>query len=213
MAKLGKGLRIVARDAVEASKKKRRQISSCLKESGLISLGKGGGWLGHRSKDIVSGFVLDAPPLDTYISTFILPAFDRHKFIHWSLGDRVVHCSPNVDYQAECKQAIDYYIANIADIKSSKELVDYMDKRDVQGHYPIWVRYISYLRVFDFDSAIRYLDDSKRARLHRVPLDELDEISRFVTAHDRDGVFQVFENWSTLSERIFGPLDQSFDAF
>jgi hypothetical protein len=197
-------------DSVVVSKK-RRQISSCLKKNGLISLGKGG-WLGHRSKDIVSGFIIDAPPLDTYISTFILPAFDRHGFVNLSLGNRIVHCSSDKNTQDECKQAIDYYIANISDINSSAELVSYIDERNVQGHYPIWVIYISYLRVFDFDSAITYLDDGKRARLHRVQLDQLGSISRFVAAHDRDGISRVFENWSTFSERIFGPLDQTFEA-
>jgi hypothetical protein len=178
----------------------------------MISL-RDGGWLGHKSKDIVSGFVIDAPPRDTYISTFILPAFDRHGFINLSLGDRGIHCSTHVDTKVEYKQAIDYYIANIANIKSLEELVGYIDKRDVQGAYPIWVRYISYLKVFDFDSAIQYLDDGKRAWLSHMLLNRLDEISPFVAARDRDSISRVFDNWSTCSERIFGPLDQTFDAF
>src|SRR5690348_6705115 len=141
MANLGKGLRSLARDAMGASKK-RTQISSHFRKSGLISLGKGG-WLAHRDKDTVSGFVIEGSQLDTYISTFILPAFDRHEFINWSLGNRVIHCSPYADTQAECKRAIDYFIENLRNIKSSGELMEYIDRRDIQGHYPVWVRYIS----------------------------------------------------------------------
>src|SRR4051795_6041158 len=116
MGNLGKGLRTLARDAVSASKK-RRQISSYLKKCGLMSLGKGG-WLAHRNKDVVSGFVIEGSPLDTYISTFILPAFDKHEFINWSLGDRVVHCSTHADTHTECKQAIDDYVTGVGNIKS-----------------------------------------------------------------------------------------------
>ena len=205
------GLRILAHVAL-GSAKKRRQISGIFKKSGLIALGKGA-WLGHRSKDVVSGFVIEGSALDTYISGFILPAFDRHKFVNLSLGDRIVNCEIDGNTQSECKTSIDYYIENLSHIQSSNDLIEDICGRNVKGHYPIWVRYISYLRRFDFEAAINYMDDDKRAQLHPSLLNQLDEISPFVSAHDKDSVFRVFEEWSAFSGRIFGPLDHTFDAF
>jgi hypothetical protein len=68
------------------------------------------------------------------------------------------------------------------------------------------------LRILDFESAAKYLDEDRRSRLHEVQLKQLDEIKQFPSAHDRDGVGRVFESWSAVSEKIFGPLDRPFDA-
>jgi hypothetical protein len=208
---LAKNLRLLAHDAVGAAKK-RRQISSCLKKYGLISLGKGA-WLAFRNKDIVSGFIIEGSPLDTYISTFILPAFDRHKFVSWSLGSRVVHCSLDTNTQAECGQAVDSYMTNLFDIRSATDLVNYLDEHQVTGHYPIWVRYICYLEQLDFGLAISYLDDGKLAQLHPVQIEKFHEIREYVSSHDSDRVLSVIDSWRMHSEQIFGPTDQTFSAF
>jgi len=211
MNDLSKSLRILARDSFGASRK-RRQISSFFKKQGFISLGKGT-WLGLRNRDVVSGIVIDGSPLDTYIATFILPAFDRHEFVPLSLGDRVVHCSMDRDTQEECEQALNSYVANISAVRSATDLIRYLDLRQVTGHYPIWVRYICYLSLSDFDTAIQYLDDSRRDQLHHSLLERLEEINRFVAVGDTDGVVRVLESWRAFSEKIFGPLDQTFSAF
>ncbi len=211
MTVLNQSLIPLARKALGASKK-RRQISAFLKKQGFISLGKGG-WLGFRNRDIVSGFVVVGSPLDTYISTFILPAFDRHEFITWALGDRVVHCSLTRDTQEECEQAVDSYVADMSNVRSATDLIVYLDARQIKGHYPIWVRYLCYLRLSDFDSAIRYLDDSRRNQLHLATMETFEEMYRLVTMGDTDGVVRVFDSWSAFSEKIFGPLDQTFSAF
>lgn len=205
-----KGLGDLARDAIGEAKK-RRQISSCLKKNGFLYLGKGA-WLGFRNRDIVSGFIIEGSPLDTYISTFILPAFDERKFVSWSLGGRVVHCSLDRGTQEECEQAIASYAADISKINSPAELIRYLDARQVKGHYPIWVRYICYLRLADFDTAIEYLDENKRAKLYAVQIDKYEYLNKLAIAHDKDEVFRVLENWRKSSERIFGPLAQTFSA-
>jgi hypothetical protein len=105
MADLRKALQVLAHDAVSAAKK-RRQISKCLKANGFELLGKGQ-WLGHRSRDIVSRVVTGGPVLDTYISTFVLPAFDKHEFVTWALGERIIHCSNDASTDVECGRAID----------------------------------------------------------------------------------------------------------
>jgi hypothetical protein len=176
-----------------------------------MPLGKGR-WLGFRNRDVVSGFLMEGSPLDTYISTFILPAFDRHEFVSWSLGDRVVHCSLNRDTQEECRQAVDCYVADVSKVRSSTDLATYLNARQIQGHYPIWVRYICHLRLLDCDSAIQYLTDGRRDHLHAVLMERFEEIDRFVSMRDKDGVVRVLESWSAFSERIFGPLGQTFSA-
>ncbi len=211
MNELRKTLQILAHDSLGAAKK-RRQISACFRKQGFINLGKGT-WLGFRNKDVVSGLSIDGPPWDTYISTFILPAFDRLEFVSLSLGGRVVHCSLDRDTREECEQAVNSYIANLSNERSATDLIRYLDVRQVTGHYPIWVRYICYLSLLDFDTAIQYLDDSRRGQLHHSLMERLEEISRFATARDTDGVVRVLESWSKFSEKIFGPLDQTFSAF
>ncbi|QDK36030.1 hypothetical protein [Sphingomonas sp. IC081] len=208
---LGENLRNLAHDAV-GSAKKRRHISKCLKGHGLISLGKGS-WLGFRNRDIVSGLLIEGSPLDTYISTFLLPAFDRQKFVSWSLGERVVHCSIDKDSVDECEIALASYVKKFGSIQSAVNLIGYLDANDIKGGYPIWSRYICYLRVSNFEAAISYLDDEKIAQLHPVQLGKYDEIRAFVAARDESGIRQVFGAWSEASQEIFGPLDQAFSAF
>ncbi|WP_109488596.1 hypothetical protein [Occallatibacter savannae] len=210
MTNLSRSLSLLARGALEASKK-RRQISVFLKKQGFISLGKGG-WLGFRNRDIVSGFVIEGSPLDTYISTFVLPAFDRHTFVSWCLGDRLVHCSFDRDSQEECEQAVNSYAADISKIKSATELAAHLDAGQIGGHYPIWVRFICYLRRADIDSAIQYLTDGRRNEFPPSIIERAEEVSGFVTMRDTDGVARVLESWSAFSEKIFGPLEQTFSA-
>jgi len=211
MNKISKALRLLARNSLGASKK-RRQISAFLKKKGFISLRKGV-WLGFRNRDIVSGIVINGPPFDTYIETFILPAFDRLESVRLSLGDRIVHCSLDRDTQEECEQAFNSYVADISAVRSANDLIEYVDTHQVTGDYPIWVRYICYLRQLDFDTAIQYLDDRRRNQLHDSLMGQLEEISRFATVRDTDGVARVLESWRASSEKIFGPLDQMFSAF
>lgn len=208
---LKENLRTLAHDAV-GSAKKRRHISKCFKKHGLIALGKGA-WLGFRNDDIVSGLLIEGSPLDTYISTFMLPAFDRQKFVSWSLGGRVVHCSLDEEGFGECEAAIASYVRSFGSVRSAIELADYLDANEIKGGYPIWSRYICYLRIYDFESAISYLGDEKITQLHPVQLEKYDEIKGFVAARDESGIRQVFDDWSEASQKIFGPLDQTFSAF
>lgn len=211
MTGLEENLRVVIRD-VAGSAKKRRQISSFLKKKGFIPLGKGG-WLGFRNDEIVSGFVVEGSPMDTYISTFILPSYDKHTFITWGLGDRVVRCSLDADTNVECEKAIDDYAADIFQVRSSLSILNYLDSHDVMGHYPIWVRYISYLKNKDFICAENFLDEEKRGQLHITQIEKLEEIKGVVALRDEAGVGEILREWSVCSERIFGPIGETFCAF
>ena len=109
--------RLLAKEALKAAKK-RRQINAFFKKQGFMSLGKGA-WLGFRNRDVVSGCLFNGSPLDTYIETFILSSFDRQEFLNLSLGNRIVHCSPDTDTQEECKQAINVYRTEMSNVRAT----------------------------------------------------------------------------------------------
>lgn len=210
MQNLKKGLEILAHDAI-GGVKKRRQISNFLKKRNFLSLGKGG-WLGFRNDDVISGLLIEGSPLDTYISSFILPSFDRHNFINWSLGDRIVNCQSNNETRDECELAVDFYTSNVLKIRSSIELIEYLDLRQAYDHYSIWVRYICYLRDGRLNLAATYLNDDLISHMHPVQLKKFEEIRSYVAANDRAGVSQVLESWRAFSDAIFGPTYEIFSA-
>ena len=143
-----KDLQIVGYESLGATKK-RGQISAYLRKQGFIDLGRGI-WLGFRNEYAVSGLCIDGSSSDTYISTFILPAFDRLDFLSLSLGDRVVHCTLARNTRDECEQAVNAYL-KLFNIRSAADLIRNLYVRQVTGHYPIWVRYICKLEaVRDF---------------------------------------------------------------
>lgn len=201
----------LAQDAV-GSAKKRRQIARCMKKSGLQSLGRGG-WLAFRGADVVSGFLMEGSPLDTYITTFLLPSFDRRTFVSWSLGQRIVHCSLDGNTEVECEKAFSFYRENLSTVRNSGDLIRYMDDREIKGNYPIWVHYLCLLRRQNFDEAEKWLDADKLTKMHRVELEKFAEINHYVRAGDAQGVAETLKGWEKVSERIFGPFQQEFFAF
>lgn len=191
---------------------RRKKISKLFMIIGLQNLGKGR-WLALRNRSVVSGFIIDGASNGSYISTFILPSFDRSDFITWALGDRVVDCSLDKDYKEECDFAISSYKKLLHNINSTEKLIDYLYHRPIQGNYPKWCKYICYLDLMDFDSAEKYLDDSVISDLHFTQLQKIDEVRAYVAARDAAGVSRVLQSWRKISEKIFGPFDQTFDAF
>ena len=103
--------------------------------------------------------------------------------------------------------------ATIQSITSPIELIDYLDAKQMLGHYPVWVRYICYLRLSRLATAMEYMDGSKRVRLHHTQLAQLVEIEQFVATSDTAGVSGIRQSWSHLSEPFLGPLDQTFERF
>jgi hypothetical protein len=211
MTSVRENVQRLVQDAV-GSAKKRRQITRCLKKRGLQSLGKGG-WLAFRGTDVVSGFLMEGGPLDTYLTTFVLPSFDKRTFISWSLGQRVVHSALDRDTEVECEEAISFYKEHLSSVRTSAELLRYIDDRKIVGHYPIWVRYLCLLRNQDFGEAAKWLDADKLAKMHQVELKKFAEIEPYVSAGDAQGVTETLNGWEKVSERIFGPFQQEFFAF
>lgn len=203
-------LKTLARDSIYAAKA-RAKISRLFKKSGFIPLGKGG-WLAFKNKDIVSGFAIEGSPTDTYVSTFLLPSFDKHRFISLSLGDRVAHFPYGSDVEKGYEEAINSYRATLPCVRSSNDLMDYLEKSRITGHYPIWARYICYLNVLELDKACKYLDEDMRGKLHATQIERYKEINRFVVAGDKSAVTDTLDSWRHYSERIFGSFRQNFIA-
>lgn len=204
-------IKLISGEIISAAKK-RRQVGSILRKRGFISLGKGG-WLGFRGDYVVSGLLVEGSPSDTYISSFVLPVFDELKFITWALGRRIVRCSANDNAANECDRAISEYRTKIATIASPAELIRYLDSQNIGGFYPIWVRYLCYLREGRFEEAFRYLDDSKKQELHKSALKKLAEITPAVQNADAVAIRQILESWENTSRQIFGSGDFLFDVF
>lgn len=192
--------------------KKRKDMAKYFKTAGMLNLGKGV-WLAHRSRDVVSGLVIDGPWSKVIINSFILPPYDRLEFVNLSLGEKITECDLNADSRENSEYSIDRFKKNYADIKSSRDFINYIDDNSISGFYPIWVRYITYCRELEFDAAMAYLDAGKRAQLHRSVLGRFDELGAAVASRQEQAVKKIFEAWSAVSERTFGPLDKTFNAF
>lgn len=211
MSEVASGLSGLVRDAIDSAKK-RRQISGILKKRGFEYLGKGR-WLGFKNQDIVSGLMIEGSPLDTYISTFVLPTFDKRDFITWALGKRVVNCSSDKNTDDECWEAIEHYASAIATIKTPRDLILHIDENVGEiAPYPVWVRYLCFLRLGNLTAAVKYLDVAKRALLPRGALEKLPEIEAYAVAGDKESINQVLDRWNGESAKLYGSLTKTVNV-
>ncbi len=182
---------------------KRRKLSKGLAARGFVPLGRGA-WLGLKSYEVASGLIITGSPLEAYLSTFVLPTFDRHNFVTWALGRKVVDCSLDVDAQAECEAASDRYLADLGHVRGAGELVKYLDDRNVSGWYPVWVKYLAAAKAADFSAANKMSKEGLRERIHSSKLEQFDEIDTVMMSCDVGGVHDVLSRWTTRSEKILG---------
>lgn len=114
-------------------------------------------YIGTCNREVVSGYVLDAPPGGIYVWRFVVPAYDRIDFLHMGLGKRIAQLPPNgaapdsTDLGLQLKNDWQSF-TNVRDCQS---LVAYLDGEQVQGDYCQWTRYLTYVRVGDLESAGR----------------------------------------------------------
>lgn len=203
-------LRLVSAELINAASKRKR-IAVVLKRRGFLPLGKGA-WLGFRGTDVVSGLLIEGSPSDTYISSFFLPTFDELRFVSWSLGRRIVHCSPDSSADIECEGAIGAYCSDLLAVRSATEIIEYLDISQRDGFYSLWARYLCYLKNGSLKKAHIYLDDERQSELHSSVLRRLAEIGPSVANGDAAGVAQVLERWEAVSRLIFGNGEFSLDV-
>jgi hypothetical protein len=197
--------------SVLAASRKRREITKLLTSAGFLYIGKGG-WLGRRTRDVFSGFVVEGSRSAVYISTFLLPSFDNNEFISWSLRRRVIRCSDKVKTSVEVSQAIGIYELDIFHIKTSSDIINYLESNSVSGYYPIWVQYICFLRNNEIKSAKHFLDNVKLSQLHPAQIDQFNEINPYVSSNNLEELNRILERWSDYSLKIFGLVNDEFVA-
>jgi|SRR3569623_34541 len=195
-----------------AGRRKSRQISRYFRSIGLIHVNKMT-WLAYRSLDIASGFTIEGSLSDIYISTFILPTFDKLDFISWGLGSRLINCLPENDTEDECLKAVEQYKRTLLSVRNADSLISYLDYNRVRGFYAIWARYISYLRILDLEKATEYLTSERRKLLHLSVLQKLEKIEKYARRGDEAAVLRILNEWRRASEKIFGPYVSEFSAF
>jgi hypothetical protein len=183
--------------------KRRRQIAKLLKQKGLLPLGKGA-WLGFRGKDVVSGILIEGGASDIYITSFLLPIFDERKFVTWSLGRRLINCSVTRSAEEECDDALNRYRNELLPVRSSDDLIRYLDDSGIDGFYPWWARYLCFLRNADLNQAEQCLDQDKIDELSSSALKNFEEISPSVADGDVEEVSRLLSKWEATSRLIFG---------
>lgn len=114
-------------------------------------------YIGTCNREVISGYALDAPPGGVYISRFILPAYDRIDFLHMGLGRRIAQFSRNE--AASSSNDLGLLLKSdwqrFSRAHDCQSLVAYLDREQVEGDYCEWVKYLTYVRGGDVESANR----------------------------------------------------------
>lgn len=178
-------------------------LRSCLvkllKEHGFLSIGKGN-WLGLRNRDVISGIKLEGTGSAPYISSFVLPAFDRNSLVHWTLGDRLAKCSSIEDTGDQFAKAFDAYHADILPIRTADDLLGHVGRDSVDGDYATWTSFICLLRTGRVEEAAAMLDNGIAEHLHSQKLQLLNELADVVRRRDRETIDRKLAFWRLESE-------------
>lgn len=161
----------------------------------------GGYYIGTCNADVVSGYALDAPPGGIYIWRFIVPAYDRIDFLHMGLGTRIAQLSrgeidfPSNDLGVLLKDDWQSF-SNVRDCQS---LLAYMEQEHCDGGYCQWVRYITYIRTGDLESASRmetqWRSSSGFPRVQSVA-QHMKTVLEVKERSGWNGVQELFTEWS-----------------
>lgn len=181
----------------------KRRIKKAAKKLGFYE--KGDFLIRYRSRDVVSGLVIDRAPSSIYIWTFLLPAFDDIEFMHMSLGSRVSNISVADDQIDKC---LDDAWDGISPIKDAEQLMMYLDAHGGCGEYGEWVRFICRIRLGKFDEAEQMLDAVRGLKSASIP----QKLSQIEEAHSRGGwraVQDLMVEWSSRTGLMLSgvPID------
>lgn len=127
---------------------------------------KGNFLIGCVNEDLISGLAVDAAPSETYLWTFIVPRFDDLHFLHMSLGARM-RISDWVTTDAG-EVAADAW-AKISFIKTSGQLIEYLEEQALRGEYADWARLLCSIRSGAFDDANKLMEKSSSFQSAEIP--------------------------------------------
>lgn len=190
------------------SSSKKRTITHLLKKAGFRSLGKGS-WLGFKGNDVISGLMIEGSPTDIYITSFIIPSFDETTFVNWSLGNRIVNCSPSKDAKEEFEGAFSYYKTHLYSVKNSLDLISYINDNKIDGFYATWVKYICYLREQKFDLAQNTILKASDKFPHSSIEEKLALLTSLAHTRDTSCIDETFSSWKNITNTLFGEANFS----
>ena len=164
--------------------------------------------IGLRNSEIISGLAIDSAPSSTYLWTFILPAFDDLSFLHMSLGKRVATCGPTAD----CLDAAsNEYATTIFNIRTAKELEEYIHVQVAESGYSRWARYLCYLKGGQYGMADELSSIIEGTEQNRLLLERLEHIKSEIMKGGAAGVERTLLSWASHTDAILVGAPKLFE--
>lgn len=181
------------------SSSRKNQIKSAARKANLTVIGDF--IICFWNEHVVSGIAVDGTPTATYLWLFLLPMYDDLTFFHMTLGERVVKC----EEAQECfQQAHEIYEKSIKDIKTPTDIVEYLDRRGIEGNYSKFVRYLSYIREGNHHAAEEYYREVPELATWRVCRDRMQTIMTIKSNEGWLGVERKLDEWVGRNTQLLG---------
>jgi hypothetical protein len=153
------------------------------------------------TRDVISGFAIDPAPSSIYVWTFALPAYDGLPFLHMSLGQRVACPEDPKDFFRGTHAA---HLAMLEGVKTAADLLMYVEEAGFGGDYCQWVKYLSAIRLGDFQAADTALKDLLALPMSSAIRGRLDRVLEAIGSGGESGAQRLLEEWSTRTARLMG---------
>lgn len=112
-----------------------------------------------QTEDVVSGIAIDSAPSITYLWAFVLPTYDKLIYLHMTLGERIGTWEKRESCDQKVSAALEIYSSKLENVRSANDLLSYVSCRGLSSDYANWVKFLSYIRIADFLSAERQMNE------------------------------------------------------
>ncbi|HEL3782388.1 TPA: hypothetical protein UM046_000118 [Stenotrophomonas maltophilia] len=151
--------------------------------------------------DVISGFAIDPAPSSIYVWTFALPAYDDLPLLHMSLGQRVACPEDPKDFFRGTHEA---HLAMLEGVRTAADLLMYVEEAGFGGDYCQWVKYLSVIRLGDFQAADAALKDLLALPMSSAIRGRLDRMLEAIGRGGESGAQRLLEEWSMRTARLMG---------
>jgi len=165
-------------------------------------------YIGICNEEVVSGYVLDAPPDGVSIWRFILPAYDRIEFLHMGLGKRIAEFfdADRAPVSSELELMLKNDWETFSKAQDARSLVHYLDSEKVDGDYCEWAKFLTCVRLGELEIASTYETQWRHSpHFPRVQLIE-HNLKLVHEAKERtgwNGVQELLSDWSKQTVEKF----------
>jgi hypothetical protein len=157
------------------------------------------------SDDVLSGYALDVPPSSFYLSSFVLPAYDKHDFLHLSLGERIISASREGATEDDVIAAIENDWRKFSKIRDPSSLLGWMEIEHHREPYERWATLLTLCRLGRLNDAAELINELTEDWLpfsnaveHRYV-----QIKRLVETQDGRGIGLLLDEWSSLTQSTY----------